>query len=198
MNIIIKKINHVINTVKKINDDTEFKSKKICKNITNDLENFVLDIKNNNKQYIFSQIENCCVDSLTINTTIFKEGHNRYVFLCNNNDMVIKKDKYSFVKACLNEYIFWLIIKNTKYNDLFVPIVAIDKNFTQLICEKAQDNFIWNQNEYDKIFNTCKLFGFYIRPCNVLFHGCKLKVIDYDQQIDFNENFFNIITQEIN
>jgi hypothetical protein len=203
----IKNILAIKYTIVKIQKNTtDYKKYGIFEKIINDLLYIKKQMENKSQKYIFSSVEytdnyNCCDDLIIYEK--FAEGDTRDVFACNYNDIIIKKDKYSFIKSCFLEFIFWIIIKNTPNNKFFVPCVAISKNFNDLIMlkiNKSNDNYI-NTEDHKKIKNFCDLIGYteinsITRNYGVL--NDKLCICDYSMNFNYNENFFNILIEDYN
>lgn len=205
--IIIKNLNKIIYTINEIILECCDDEKKIkLENILLSIKKFINKIKENEREYIFSSEEYEDQYNLLNDLKLydkFAEGVNRDVFICNNNDIIVKKDKYSVTKSCFREFLFWIIIKNTYFRKYFVPCVAISKNFDEIIMLKMDDNkdkININDGVKNEIENFCHSFGFtdigvYGPNCGLL--DDNIIICDYGQNIKHDEIFFGKIINNI-
>jgi hypothetical protein len=202
----IKNLKNILRTLSKTK--TNYKEKiEIYNKIIEEINIFLNKISEKNSyKYIFISDNDEKVRDSLINLTILNkigEGDTKEVFDCNYNSIVIKKDKYSFMKTCYLEFLFWLIIKETSNKKYFAPCIGISKNFDELIMkkiEKPNKNLI-NTSTHKKIKNLCNLLGYneindIERNYGVLNNN--LVLCDYSISIQYNNDFFEFITQENN
>lgn len=195
-NTVLKTLNNIIKIIQKIKANNE-----IYDIISEEIINFSVKIPKNNKKYIFDSVCNAEKYDLLNNLKIYDkigEGDTRNVYKCNYDDIVVKKDKYSFVKSCFLEFLFWIIIKNTPCQQYFSPCIAISKNFDELIMvkiDKSDEKYL-NTEAHNQIKKLCDLIG-YTEINNIernfgVLDG-KLVLCDYSMNLKYNEDFFNKI-----
>lgn len=159
----------------------------------------MMNLKNIINEKFYDDNEFIYIDDNFINIKITKllgEEDTKVCFESSDDNYVIKEDKYTNINACLSEFLFWNIIKNTKKEDYFAPCIAISKTFNSLIMKKVyflnDDECEKHEKKHMEIKNFCRIIGYYETNSIQRNFGLlddKLILCDYSMQTKYDSKF---------
>ena len=167
--------------------------------INEELRSFFRNRKNNKDDiniFIFLNDDER-IDDIIIGDLI-GEGQTRKCHnIVNNEYLIIKNDKNNENNACYREFLFWCLIKDTKYARFFVPCVAISSDGKSLLMKKAITKF--NINLYLDDFNYMRtLYPSSISTYNCGIYNTSIARFDYVTSPNNIDKWYNKILKKFN